>query len=135
MDFTPGVLSLQGKDQEIQATQAKELALYIVIYSPIQMAADLIENYAKYPKQFQFIKDVPTDWEQTLMINGEPGDYATIARKDRHSDDWYVGSITDENARALQLPLKFLDPNRTYTAQIYRDGDQAGYKGSAASTS
>jgi len=131
MDFTPGVLSLQGKDQEIQATQAKELALYVVIYSPIQMAADLVENYAKYPKPFQFIKDVPTDWEQTLMINGEPGDYATIARKDRHSDDWYVGSITDENARALQLPLKFLDPNRKYTAQIYRDGDRAGFKGEA----
>ena len=131
MDFTPGVLSLQGKDQEIQATQAKELALYIVIYSPIQMVADLMENYAKYPKPFQFIKDVPTDWDQTLMINGEPGDYATIARKDRHSDDWYVGSITDENARTLQLPLKFLDPNRKYTAQIYRDGDKAGYKGDA----
>ena len=131
MDFTPGVLSLQGKDQEIQATQAKELALYVVIYSPIQMAADLPENYAKYPKPFQFIKDVPTDWEQILMINGEPGDYATIARKDRHSDDWYVGSITDENARSLQLPLKFLDPNRRYTAQIYRDGDKAGFKGDA----
>ncbi len=131
MDFTPGVLSLQGKGQEIQATQAKELALYVVIYSPIQMAADLPENYAKYPKPFQFIKDVPTDWEETLMISGEPGDYATIARKDRHSDDWYVGSITDENARTLSLPLKFLDPNRAYTAQIYRDGDKAGYKGAA----
>ncbi len=131
MDFTPGVLSLEGKGQEIQATQAKELALYVVIYSPIQMAADLIENYAKYPKPFQFIKDVPTDWEETWMINGEPGDYATIARKDRHSDDWYVGAVTDENARTLSLPLKFLDPTRSYTAQIYRDGDKAGYKGAA----
>ncbi len=129
MDFTPGVLSLEGKGQEIQATQAKELALYVVIYSPIQMAADLPENYAKYPKPFQFIKDVPTDWDETLMINGEPGDYATIARKDRRSDDWYVGAITDENARTVSLPLKFLDPNRAYTAQIYRDGEKASYKG------
>ncbi len=131
MDFTPGVLSLQGNGQEIQATQAKELALYVALYSPIQMAADLPENYAKYPKPFQFIKDVPTDWDQSIMINGEPGDYATIARKDRNSDDWYVGSVGDENAHTLSLPLSFLDPGRTYTAQIYRDGDNAGYHGDA----
>jgi len=131
MDFTPGVLSLQGNGKEIQATLAKELALYVALYSPIQMAADLPENLAKYPKQMQFIKDVPTDWTESLMINGEPGDYATIARKDRHSDDWYVGAVGDENAHALDLPLAFLDKGRTYTAQIYRDGDKAGYTGDA----
>ncbi len=131
MDFTPGVLSLQGSGQPIQATEAKELALYVVIYSPIQMAADLPENLEKYPGPLQFIKDVPTDWSETIMINGEVGDYATIARKDRHSDNWYVGAISDENGRTLDLPLSFLDPNRRYTAEIYRDGDKANYRGEA----
>ena len=92
MDFTPGVLSLTGADgKRIQSTVAKQLALYVVLYSPIQMAADLPENYAKYPKPFQFIKDVPVDWSDTRVLNGEVGDYVTIARKDRNSDDWYVG--------------------------------------------
>ena len=131
MDFTPGVLSLEGQGQPIAATQAKELALYVVIYSPIQMAADLPENYAKYPGPFQFIKDVPSDWSDSFMINGEPGDYATIARKDRNSDDWYLGAITDENARTLQIPLTFLDPGRKYVAEIYRDGDNASDQGDA----
>jgi alpha-glucosidase len=127
-DFTPGVLSLVGKDgQQIQSTIAKQLALYVVIYSPMQMAADLPENYAKYPRPFQFIKDVPTDWEDTQVLNGEVGDYATLARKDRNSDDWYIGSVTDENARTLTIRLDFLDAGRRYTAQIYRDGDGADW--------
>lgn len=128
MDFTPGVLSLTGKDgQHIQSTEAKQLALYVVIYSPIQMAADLPENYAKYPKSFQFIRDVPTDWSETQVLNGEIGDYVTIARKDRSSDDWYLGSVTDENPRTLEVKLDFLDEGRAYRAQIYRDGEGAGW--------
>ena len=113
-DFTPGVLSLVGKGgAPIQSTIAKQLALYVVIYSPLQMAADLPENYEKYPQPFQFIRDVPTDWAETRVLNGEVGDYATLARKDRNSDDWYIGSVTDENARTLSLPLDFLDADRT----------------------
>ena len=131
MDFTPGVLSLQGQNQPIGATQAKELALYVVLYSPIQMAADLPENLAKYPGPLQFIKDVPTDWADTRVLNGEIGDYVTFARKDRNSDNWYVGAVTDENGRSLSVPLAFLDPGRTYVAEIYRDGDKANYIGDA----
>lgn len=130
MDFTPGVLSLTGKNGlEIQTTLAKQLALYVVLYSPIQMAADLPENYAKHMEAFQFIKDVPTDWEFTRVLNGEVGDYATIVRKDRDGPDWYLGSVTDENPRDLKVKLDFLDPGKTYLAQVYRDGEGADWHG------
>jgi alpha-glucosidase len=136
MDFTPGVLSLTGAGgTRIQSTIAKQLALYVVIYSPIQMAADLPENYAKFPKPFQFIKDVPVDWAETRVLNGEVGDFVTIARKDRNGDDWYIGSITDENARNLRAKLDFLDPDRRYFATIYQDGKGAGFAGDPASIS
>src|SRR5262249_61991020 len=102
-----------------------QLANYVVLYSPLQMAADLPENYAKYPGPFQFIKDVPTDWADTRVLNGEVGDYVTFARKDRNSDDWYIGSVTDENARTPEVKLDFLDAKRKYQAQIYRDADDA----------
>jgi alpha-glucosidase len=132
MDFTPGVLSLTGRNgQEIQSTLAKQLALYVVIYSPIQMAADLPEHYAQHMDAFKFIEDVPTDWEFTRVPNGEVGEYATIVRKDRNSDDWYLGSVTDENPRTLQVKLDFLAPGRQYEAQIYRDGDGADWHGDA----
>jgi hypothetical protein len=111
MDYTPGILSLEGvKGKPINSTQAKQLASFVVIYSPVVMAADLIENYEKYPGPFKFIKDVPTDWSDTQVIHGEMGEYATIARKDRHSDDWYVGSVTDGSARTLSLPLASSTP-------------------------
>ncbi|MHB8912191.1 MAG: glycoside hydrolase family 97 protein [Lysobacter sp.] len=128
MDFTPGILSLQGRGQPLQSTLAKQLALYVVLYSPIQMAADLPENYEKHLDAFQFIKDVPADWSDTRVLNGEIGDYVTIARKDRNSEDWYLGSLTDERGRVLSVPLSFLDPGRSYIAQIYRDGDGAHWK-------
>ncbi|QAY79477.1 glycoside hydrolase family 97 protein [Sphingosinicella sp. BN140058] len=128
MDFTPGVISLEGKDQKIQSTVAKQLALYVVLYSPIQMAADLPENYDANPGPFQFIKDVPTDWSETRVLNGEVGDFVTIARKDRAGENWYLGAITDENGRAFDLPLSFLTPSRSYRAQIYRDGPTADYR-------
>jgi alpha-glucosidase len=127
-DLTPGVLSLTGRGgQKIQSTIAKQLALYVVIYSPIEMVADLPENYAKFPGPFQFIKDVPSDWADTRILGGEVGDYATIARKDRNSEDWYLGAVTDENARTIQVALDFLDAGKSYTAEIYRDGDDADW--------
>lgn len=129
MDFTPGVLSLQGRGQPLQSTLAKQLALYVVLYSPIQMAADLPEHYAPHMDAFQFIKDVPTDWETTRVANGEVGDYATIVRKQRGGQDWYLGSVTDEQARTLKVKLDFLDPGKTYQAQIYRDAKDADYRG------
>ena len=136
MDFTPGVLSLRGAGgSRIPSTIAKQLALYVVIYSPIQMAADLPENYAKFPKPFRFIKDVPVDWDDTRVLNGEVGDYVTIARKDRNSDDWYIGSITDENPGYLRARLDFLDPGRRYFATIYQDGKGAGFAGDPAAIS
>ncbi len=132
MDFTPGILSLKGRGgTDILSTIAKQLALYVVIYSPIQMAADLAENYDKYPEAFQFIKDVPTDWADTRALAGEVGDYAVFARKDRGSADWYLGAVGDEEARNVTVPLDFLDPGKTYTAQIYRDGPNADYRTAA----
>jgi alpha-glucosidase len=128
-DFTPGVLSLKGKGgQPFQSTLAKQLANYVILYAPLQMAADLPENYRRHPAPFQFIKDVPTDWAETLVPNGEVGDYATIVRKDRDGDDWYLGSVTDENARTLEVKLDFLDANRRYRAHIYRDGANADWR-------
>ena len=111
----------------MQTTLAKQLALYVVIYSPLQMASDLPENYLGN-KAFDFIKEVPCDWEDTKVINGKIGNYITIARKDRNSEEWYLGSITDENSRNLELPLTFLDPDRNYKAEIYSDGENADWK-------
>lgn len=129
MDFTPGVVSLKGRGgQTIQNTLARQLADYVVLYSPIHMAADLPEHYEQRMDAFQFIRDVPTDWQDTRAVNGEVGDYATIARKDRNSEDWYLGSVNDENPRTLEIPLSFLDAGRTYSAQIYRDGEGADWK-------
>jgi alpha-glucosidase len=129
MDYTPGVLSLDGaRGRKLNSTQAKQLALYVALYSPVVMVPDLIEHYERWPKAFQFIKDVPTDWETTKVIHGELGEVATIARKDRRSEDWYVGAVTNGSARKLTLPLAFLDPDRRYRAEIYRDGDQADYR-------
>jgi alpha-glucosidase len=129
-DFTPGIFALDPTRPccRVNTTISKQLALYVVLYSPLQMAADRIENYEARPKPFQFIKDVPTDWAETLVLNGEVGDFATIARKDRNSEDWYLGSITDEQGRLLPVSLGFLDPRRRYRAQIYRDGPAAHWK-------
>lgn len=129
MDFTPGVLSLKGSDDSnILSTIAKQLALYVVIYSPVQMVADTPENYAKYPGPMKFIRDVPTDWSETRVLNGEIGDYATIARKQRGGEDWYLGAVGDEEARSVSFKLDFLRPGAKYVAEIYRDGDDADYR-------
>ncbi len=127
MDYTPGILSLQGRTHPIPSTLAKQLALYVVLYSPIQMVADLPEHYAEHRDAFQFIQDVAVDWAETRVLNGEVGDYVTMARKDRNSEQWFLGSLTDEHGRVLSVPLSFLTPGKTYRAEIYRDGDDAHY--------
>jgi len=129
MDYTPGIFGMKTRSSGgIETTWAKQLALYVVIYSPLQMAADLLDNYEANPGPFQFIKDVPVDWETTRVLGGEIGDHVTIARKERGGEDWYLGSLTDEEARTLEVSLAFLDEGRTYTAEIYRDGDDADYR-------
>ncbi|CAN7194187.1 glycoside hydrolase family 97 protein [Pseudoxanthomonas sp. LjRoot168] len=129
MDYTPGIFGMKTRSTDgIATTWAKQLSLYVVIYSPLQMAADLLENYEKNPAPFQFIKDVPVDWDDTRVLNGEVGDYVTIARKERGGPNWYLGALTDEDGRTLSVPLSFLDEGRRYTAQIYRDGDKANWK-------
>jgi alpha-glucosidase len=130
MDFTPGIFQMTYPSRphdRVSTTIAKQLALYVVIYSPLQMAADLPQNYEARPDLFAFIEAVPVDWDKTKVLNARIGDYVTIARKDRNSDDWYIGSITDENRRTLQADLSFLDPDRPYVAEIYRDGDDADW--------
>ncbi|MEF3080828.1 glycoside hydrolase family 97 protein [Luteimonas sp. SMYT11W] len=129
MDFTPGIFGMDTKSGTPMATTlAKQLALYVVIYSPLQMAADLLEHYESRPEAFQFVRDVPVDWEETRALDGAVGEFAVIARRERGGDDWYLGAVTDDTARTVALPLDFLDPDRRYTAQIYRDGDGAGWR-------
>ena len=128
IDFTPGIFDIKfdkyKPNNQVNTTLAQQLALYVVIYSPIQMVPDLAENYENQPG-FQFIRDVVTDWKKTEVLNGEIGDFVTIAREDRHSDNWFLGSITDENARELDVDLNFLDEGATYSATIYEDGKNA----------
>lgn len=131
-DYTPGIVRLIYKEyrpnNRVWGTLAKQLALYIVLYSPLQMAADLPENYEEHLDAFQFIIDVAVDFEYTKVLNGEIGSYVTIARKDRNGEDWYLGSITNENGRTLEISLDFLDPCTKYLAEVYADGDDADYK-------
>jgi alpha-glucosidase len=126
MDFTPGVLDVgisQGYEgRDVHTTSAKQLALYVVLYSPIQMLADLPENYANNPA-FKFLQDVPVDWNDTKVLNAEIGEYITTVRKDRHSDDWYLGSLTNEDPRNFEISLSFLEADAQYLAQIYADAD------------
>jgi len=127
LDYTPGIFNIlipERPENRVHTTLAKQLALYVTIYSPWQMAADLPENYAGNPA-FKFIKDVPTDWEETRVLHAKIGDMITVVRKDRHSDDWYLGSATDESGRELEVKLDFLLPQRKYRAEIYADGDSA----------
>jgi hypothetical protein len=128
IDYTPGIFDIKfdkyKKENQVNTTLAHQLALYVVISSPIQMAADLLENYERN-EAFQFIRDVPVNWEFTKVLNGEIGDFVTIVRKDRNSDNWFLGSITDENPRELNINLDFLDKGKNYKAVIYKDADNA----------
>lgn len=129
MDYTPGILSLEGANKvPLASTLAKQLGLYLAIYSPIQMAADFIESLEAHPKELAFIKQVPADWSESHLIAGEVGDYAIFARKDRNSEDWYVGGVNDATARDVSLSLDFLDPGKTYTATVWKDSEGATYE-------
>ena len=117
MDYTP-VFTIklnqydQSKTNQVHTTLCKQLALYVTMYSPLQMAADLMENYEKKPDAFQFIKDVPVDWDDEKYLEAEPGDYLTVARKEKGKDNWFIGAITDENSREVNISLDFLELER-----------------------
>lgn len=128
IDFTPGIFNIKLKpykpNNQINTTLAHQLALYVVIYSPIQMAPDLIENYDGHPA-FQFIRDVGVDWDETRVIDGEVGEFVTIIRKERDTNRWFLGSITNEEQRRINIHCDFLDKGKEYTAIIYSDGKNA----------
>ncbi|HYG79252.1 MAG TPA: glycoside hydrolase family 97 catalytic domain-containing protein, partial [Pyrinomonadaceae bacterium] len=134
MDYTPGIFQIKmshydpAKKEQVHTTLAKQLALYVTMYSPFQMAADLPENYEQRMDAFQFIKDVAVDWDDTRILEAEPGDYVTIARKARGKDEWYVGAITDERARTANVALSYLPAGRSYVATIYADADDADWQ-------
>lgn len=146
MDFTPGIFEQDlskagGNDSKVLATIANQLSLYVTMYSPLQMAADLPQNYARFMDAFQFIKDVPVDWEQSLYLDAEPGDYVIIARKPKQEtltgsakefsegqDTWFVGGTTDENARTANVDFSFLTADKYYDAVIYSDAADADYR-------
>ena len=134
MDYTPGIFETEMKyvnpnnNNQIRTTLARQLALYVTMYSPLQMAADLPENYEKFMDAFQFIKDVPVDWQKSVYLEAEPGRYITIARKDKHSNDWYVGCTAHEGGHTSELLLNFLDKGKKYEATIYADAKDANWK-------
>ena len=133
MDFTPGIFRMDigsfvpGSTEHKKATVANQLALYLTMYSPLQMAADLPEHYAEKMDAFQFIKDVPVDWHKSKYLDAEPGEFIVVARQDKNSDDWYAGGVTNGDARDYQLSLDFLEPGREYRATIYADAPDADY--------
>jgi hypothetical protein len=132
MDYTPGIFKIRGyeatPDRQVHTTLAKQLALYVTMYSPLQMAADLPENYLAHMDAFQFIRDVAVDWDDTRILEAEPGQYVAIARKEKGHDNWFLGSITNEDARISVLPLDYLDKNRGYIATVYADGIDADWR-------
>ena len=134
MDYTPGIFETEVKNvnpnntSQVRSTLAKQLALYVTMYSPLQMAADLPENYERFADAFQFIKDVPVDWQESVYLEAEPGRYITVARKDKHSDNWYIGNTSNENGHTSELLLNFLDKNKKYEATIYADAKNADWQ-------
>ena len=134
MDYTPGIVEMDiakfspEKQTHVLSTICGQLALYVTMYSPLQMAADLPENYARFMDAFQFIKDVPVDWQRSVYLEAEPMEYVTIARQDKNSDSWFVGCVTGKSAHDSNFKLDFLDPGRKYEATIYADGKDADYR-------
>ncbi|MBO5771841.1 MAG: glycoside hydrolase family 97 protein [Alistipes sp.] len=134
MDYTPGIFEMEcsklnpNNQTHVNATICNQLALYVTLYSPLQMAADTPENYERFLDAFQFIKDVAIDWSESHYIEAEPGEYITIARKEKGSDKWFVGSVSGEEARVSTITFDFLDPETTYVAKIYADAADAHYK-------
>ena len=134
MDYTPGIFEMDIKkfspnnNSHVNSTLANQLALYVTMYSPLQMAADLIEHYNQFPDAFQFIKDVAIDWENSIYLEAEPGDYITVARKAKGTNNWFIGNVNGETPRTSKIKLDFLDKGKKYTATIYADGKGAHYK-------
>ncbi len=133
MDYTPGIFKMKGyvssaPARQMHTTICKQLALYVTLYSPLQMVADIPENYEVHKDAFQFIRDVTTDWDDTKILGAEPGDYIYIARREKGSARWFVGAITDENRRTADLTLSFLEKGSKYLATIYRDAADADWK-------
>lgn len=134
MDYTPGIFKIKmntynpDKKEQVHTTLAKQLALYVTMFSPLQMAADLPENYEAKMDAFQFIKDVAVDWDDTKVLDAEPGDYVITARKAKGKESWFLGAMTDENARSFTTSLSFLNMDKKYIATIYRDADNADWK-------
>ena len=139
MDYTPGIFETDivnvnpENPHKVSSTLAKQLGLYVTMYSPLQMAADLPENYEKFPDALEFIKEVPVDWQKSVYLEAEPGKYITIARKDKHSNRWYIGCTANENGHNSELLLNFLDKGKNYEATLYVDGKDASYKHNAKS--
>ncbi|MDE6154444.1 MAG: glycoside hydrolase family 97 catalytic domain-containing protein, partial [Muribaculaceae bacterium] len=133
MDFTPGIFEMNlskvspNNTEHKRATVANQLALYVTMYSPLQMAADLPENYARKMDAFKFIKDVPVDWSESRYLDAEPGEFIIAARREKGKQNWFVGGVTNEQARDYNLNLDFLTPGKTYTATIYADAPDAHY--------
>ena len=134
MDYTPGIFETRlgyykGDKMQEQAgtTLVKQLALYLTMPSPIQMAADKPSNYRRFMDAFQFIKDVPVDWADSRYLEAEPGDYITVARKAKESEEWFIGAITDENARTAVIPFDYLPKGKKFIATIYEDGKDADW--------
>lgn len=134
MDYTPGIFQMDvskinpDNHSHVNSTLANQLALYVTMYSPLQMAADLIENYKQHLDAFQFIKDVAIDWDESNILEAEPGEYITIARKAKGSNNWFIGSVCDEKGRTSTITFDYLDPAKTYIATIYSDAKDAHYK-------
>lgn len=135
MDFTPGIFVMDmaevtsgRNNSKVNATIANQLALYMTMYSPLQMAADLPENYERYMDAFQFIKDVDIDWIQSKYLLAEPGDYVVVARQGKKNGQWFAGGVNDENRRTLDVPMSFLDAGKTYEATIYADAEDTDYQ-------
>ncbi|WP_028282390.1 glycoside hydrolase family 97 protein [Olleya marilimosa] len=134
MDYTPGIFEIKmnaydsTKTEQVHTTLAKQLALYVTMYSPLQMAADLPENYQKHLDAFQFIVDVPLDWQNSIYLEAEPGEYLTVVRKDKHTDNWFLGAITNKDPRKTSISLDFLTAGKKYKATLYLDGKDADWK-------
>ena len=142
MDYTPGIFEMDPRKNRpdftpnlnetlapgsVTTTLANQLGLYVVMYSPLQMAADLPKNYMRFPDAFQFIKDVALDWDKSVYLEAEPGEYLTIARKEKGTDKWFVGNSNGYNRRNAEVNFSFLDKNKKYTATIYKDTKKTNY--------
>jgi hypothetical protein len=134
MDYTPGIFEMDiskinpGNTSHVNSTIANQLALYVTMYSPLQMAADLPENYNRFLDAFQFIKDVALDWDDSKYLEAEPGEYITVTRKAKGRGDWFLGSVNGDNTRTSAIMFDFLDAGKNYIATIYADAKDAHYK-------